>query len=78
MGAAGGMDKAPAVSSLSCRRSDDQRSKAFGVIREYHPGLGNPAGISVCGKCKDTLVSGKLPSFSTANGYEYLGCPKVY
>ncbi|KAH7976538.1 hypothetical protein HPB52_015910 [Rhipicephalus sanguineus] len=60
------------------RRLDSQCGKAFGVIREYHPGLGNPAGIPVSGKCRDTFVYGKLPSFSTANGYVYLGCPKVY
>ncbi|KAH7976557.1 hypothetical protein HPB52_016164 [Rhipicephalus sanguineus] len=66
---------------MSGNRSDDLRGKAFDVIYECHPGLGNPAGVRVCGTCEDTLVCGKLPTFSTGNGYVYLlmseGPPKL-
>ncbi|XP_049276078.1 THAP domain-containing protein 2-like [Rhipicephalus sanguineus] len=54
------------VSSVLGICSDELRGKAFDVIREYHPGLGNPIGIRAGGTRKDTLVCGKLPSFTTA------------
>ncbi|KAL1440857.1 hypothetical protein MTO96_009155 [Rhipicephalus appendiculatus] len=62
------------ISSLSGICSDDQSGRAFDVIREYYPGLGDPAGVRVCGPCKDTL--GKLPTFSTGNGCVYPPMPE--
>lgn len=64
------------VAPLSTARSEEQRNAAFGVLSEYHPQLlARDAQVRVCGTCKESLVRGRLPHLSTANGYVYPPIP---
>ncbi|XP_049522826.1 uncharacterized protein LOC119453846 isoform X2 [Dermacentor silvarum] len=48
-------------------RSCEQRRNAFDVLKEHYPNR-DCNQFKVCGTCKDSLVRGLLPAFSTVNG----------
>lgn len=56
---------------MNCVRNYEQRSLALQVLREAFPDATDHDEMKVCKTCRDSLLKGKLPQFSTTNGFVY-------
>ncbi|KAH7964719.1 hypothetical protein HPB49_000948 [Dermacentor silvarum] len=63
------------LSTLNSVRDSEKRSPGLQVLSEAYPEATDHEVMRVGRTCRDTLLTGKLPQFSTTNGFIYPNMP---